>query len=382
MKLCDSIQCTGCGACINICPKDCISYGSDKEGFCNPTDNIDTTRCIECGLCEKTCPALNPAVKHPEGKVYAAFSNDLETRCKSSSGGLFSVLAGYIFEKGGSVFGAAYDDSMVLRHCKASTPEELAPLRGSKYVQSDIGLCFREVKKELEDDKHVLFTGTPCQVAGLLNYLGRKEYPKLITTDLVCHGVPSPLLFSDYLNKLSNSLNIPVEKMKDFSFRKYDGWITSPHIDNFELKKEHNLYTSLFLRNITLRESCYNCQYTSIERTGDITLGDFWGIGDEVPYNHPTGKGVTLLLANSPKGYHVLEQVSPELLLEERELAEAAKQNHQLYQPAIRIQSRDYSYSYLLSHSLKSGYRKFIDTPYIRLRRAAGKLLRKTGIFK
>ena len=214
----DKRNCCGCTACSQVCPKHCITMQMDSEGFKYP--HVDTSLCVECGLCEKVCPYLNKypiPIKKPAS--FACKTKNDELREKSSSGGLFTVLAAKVIQEGGVVFGAKFDAEWNVVHGYSETEEGLAAFRGSKYVQSDLGNCFTEVKNFLKSERQVLFTGTPCQVAGLNHFL-QKKYDNLITVDFVCHCVPSPLVWKKYLEELCGDTTI-----KSVSFRdKSEGW--------------------------------------------------------------------------------------------------------------------------------------------------------------
>ena len=205
ITLCNTLDCTGCGSCYNICPHNCIKMTPSDEGFLYP--HINTDKCTECGLCQKKCPILNPIKYNPTPKVYASFSLDNNIRTTSSSGGLFSELSKWIIEQEGIVFGVVIDKNIDAIHTHAQTMNELQPMKGSKYLQSDTRETFKDVKNALEKNKYVLYSGTPCQIAGLLKYLSPQVYDKLFTVDLVCHGTPSSLVYKNYLNKLSQHYN-------------------------------------------------------------------------------------------------------------------------------------------------------------------------------
>lgn len=311
MKLVDKDKCCGCSACISVCPKGCISMSKDKEGFLYPI--VDSVKCIDCGLCEKVCPVLHPLKNEAEPLVYAAINNDESIRMQSSSGGIFTLLAEYVIENGGVVFGACFDRDWNVVHDYTETKEGLVRFRGSKYVQSNVGNSFSQVKIFLDAGREVLFSGTPCQVAGLKNYL-RKPYPNLLTVDLVCHGVPSPDVWRKYLQetvckayrikKNKSAVNI-CDYISDIKFRAKDkGW------KKYSFKIEYkdgrieinpfyeNPYMNIFLSNLSLRPSCYVCPAKLNNVQSDITLADFWGV-NKIDSNIDDDKGCGLLFLNN-----------------------------------------------------------------------------------
>ncbi|MDE7222619.1 MAG: polysaccharide pyruvyl transferase family protein [Acetatifactor sp.] len=299
-------QCTGCGGCMNVCPVDAITMVENKEGFIVPAVNKEC--CVECGKCVSLCPALNVKyINKSEPDVYAVRACD-EIRKNSSSGGMFTLLAESIFKNGGIVYGAAFDENMQLRHASAQTMPELAPLRGSKYVQSNVGAVYREIKDKLESGRQALFTGTPCQVAALNSFLNRR-YDNLFTVDLLCHGVPSQYELNKYIDELHQKLNIPNDvRVKDIRFRdKKFGW-SSEHIvvefENgalYEADVSKDVYEKMFYRNLGLRKSCSDCPFSAYPRQGDISIGDFWGIS-RIDKSLNDGKGTSLVIVNSEKG--------------------------------------------------------------------------------
>lgn len=300
--------CTGCSACKQICPKDAISFVPDENGFLYP--KIDTEKCIQCGLCKNVCPILNKEEKEFDNLFYMAWNKDNTDRINGSSGGVFASIAKYVYKNEGIVYGAAFDKNFKLHHVRTENVEELPPLLGSKYLQSDVGDIFKDVKKDLQDDKLVLFVGTPCQVYGLKLFL-KKEYKNLILCDFVCHGVPSQKIFDKYIENTKD--------LESFSFRdKTHGWIT------FSIRKKFNngkidickfpedMYMKGFLNNLYLRESCYNCKFTNLNRHSDITLGDFWGIEKYYP-DIDYQNGVSLVIINSTIGEEVFNEIKKEL---------------------------------------------------------------------
>lgn len=320
IKIIDKEQCCGCSACLHICPKNSIIFKEDKEGFLYPRVNMET--CIDCGLCEKVCPVLNQDDERIPEKVYAAKHEDDEIRMKSSSGGIFTLLADQILDEGGVVFGARFNDKWEVIHDYTETKEGLAPFRGSKYVQSYIGNSYKIAESFLKSGRKVMFTGTPCQIAGLKKFL-RKEYDNLLTVDFVCHGVPSPMIWRKYLEEeiarqgevgknsvLTSSKVNPV--LTGVNFRdKSIGWKKYSFVLNFSKTSGEgeqntvlssifyeNPYMNAFLSNLSLRPICYACPAKSGKSGADITIGDFWGIKKSIP-DFDDDKGSSLLFLNT-----------------------------------------------------------------------------------
>ncbi|WP_123054650.1 Coenzyme F420 hydrogenase/dehydrogenase, beta subunit C-terminal domain [Clostridium sp. JN-1] len=310
ISISDKQNCCGCKACYNACPKHCIKMVLDTEGFWYP--NVDRDKCIDCGLCEKVCPEINiykNSNSNDRVECLAAWNNDKEVRRKSSSGGIFTSIAECILSNGGIVFGAGYDDNLKVIHKEANTIQELNNLRGSKYVQSDIKEVYKKAKQYLNNGKKVLFTGTPCQIAGLYNFL-QKEYNELYTCDLVCHGVPSPKVFEEYKKYMERKHNSSIENI-DFRHKRY-GWklysVSLLFNNGTEYIKNlsEDVYMQGFLRNYYLRPSCYKCTYAKLPRVSDITLADFWGISYKYP-ELDDDKGTSLLLINTNKGKKIID---------------------------------------------------------------------------
>ena len=323
----DKEDCCGCYACYNICPKECITMESDNEGFWYP--KIDKNKCINCNLCEKVCPIINPVKRVDSKKIaYASMNKDEQVRMKSSSGGIFSILAEYIIKNNGVVYGAGFDEDFNIKHKRILYSTDLDLLRGSKYVQSSIGDIYKQVKNDLESNRQVLFTGTPCQVEGLRSYL-RKEYVNLITMDFICHGVPSPLVWKKYLEEIKKSKQ---ENIKNIYFRNKDiGWkVFSLKIIFDEKIYSNNLNNDLFmkgfLQDVYLRPSCYSCKFKKINRISDITVADFWGIENILP-KMDDDKGTSLIVVHSEKGKQLFDKLSEKMILNEVDLNEAIKYN-------------------------------------------------------
>lgn len=314
--------CTGCGACANICPHDAVIMQEDEKGFLKPF--VDTTRCTECGLCKKVCPLLNFQSDNFESPQAFAFINqNNEVRMRSSSGGVFPAFAKYIIEKGGAVFGAVYDSSLKVCHDAAYDLKDIEKMQGSKYVQSDTKYTFRAVKNVLTTGKPVLYTGSPCQIAGLKSYLG-KEWENLLTIDLICHGVSSRRVFEMYkkeiLKKIKDNGRLTGLNMRDKNFGWGYGFFVTITTTNasYHLHKTEDDFQQLYLHNLSINDSCLQCKFNKIPRTADITMGDFWGVED---YDSSLNdkKGISAVLLNSAKGQKYFKELisTDQIYLEE-----------------------------------------------------------------
>lgn len=301
-KVVDENKCTGCQLCYNVCDFDAIHIELSSEGFYVPRINFG--KCSNCGKCFKYCPIENEFSDYNETiNVYAAKSNDEEIRMKSSSGGIFSELAKEILKQHGIVFGAAFNENNRLIHIDIDSKKDLTNLRGSKYLQSDINLSYKKVKNYLADGKKVMFVGTPCQASALRNYIRGND--NLLIVDLVCHGVPSIKVFEKYLKYIFND-----EKIKNIYFRdkQEEGW-KNYYINlvgeesNFKKSHRKDPFLYGFLKNLYLNKICYNCPFSKIPRVSDITLGDFWGVNQELDDN----KGTSLVIVNSNKGQQIID---------------------------------------------------------------------------
>lgn len=345
-EICCTSDCTGCMACVNVCAHHAISVVQDKEGFDRP--QIDESLCVDCGLCQKTCPINNhPIVNEPKG-IYSGWSSDETVRMSSSSGGAFTEIARPILEEGGVVFGCALDEKLQAYHTYVETLDDLATkLRGSKYVQSRIGNSYALAKDFLRQGRKVLFSGTPCQIAGLKNYL-RRDYGNLITVDLICHGVPSPMLFEDYKNFMQKHENMKLTKV---SFRcKKSSWIfynmtLTGQVEKSFAEKTYigryyeDPYIRGFLRDYFLRPSCHQCHFTSTKRCSDFTIADWWGYRKENPKDKDFAlKGVSLVLVNTDKASILFSSIK--MQLKSRTIDEANKTNISLSHPFPMQESR------------------------------------------
>ncbi len=338
IKIQNKQDCCGCTACVQRCPKHCISMKEDNEGFLYPV--VDECICIDCGLCEKVCLIINSPEKLPVKETLAVKNRNEAERMASSSGGVFIALAKKTIEKGGVVFGAVFDDSWEVMHTYAEILDKVRPMMGSKYLQSRIGNSFRDVERFLKEGREVLFTGSPCQVAALHNYL-RKDYPNLLSVDFLCHGVPSPGVWRKYLDEefhlsarraaagkntvLSSSLNaVPVITGIEFRDKTLNGWKKYSFVvrgqsaskadkNSVLLSSIHynNPYMKGFLADIYLRPSCYRCKCKNGVSHSDLTIADYWGINQLMP-DFDDDKGVGLVLVNTEKGKALFDNLDLE----------------------------------------------------------------------
>lgn len=341
IRILDKVKCCGCEACVQVCPKHCIAFEQDSEGFRYPL--VDETKCIDCGLCEKVCPVLNINEARKPLSSYAALNENEEERLKSSSGGIFILLAKRTIAEGGVVFGAKFDEHWNVVHAFAENETDLIAFMGSKYVQSRIGDTFFQAKNYLNGGRRVLYSGTPCQIAGLKKFL-RKEYDNLLTVDVICHGVPSPSVWQHYLEEIKqnarkgeNSVSPPLKPLvsgcdtligknsvtiesisfrdKRLGWKKYSFALTlakatadgKPNIVSLShIHKEDPYFLGFNNYNLYLRPSCYRCPVRDLRSGSDITLADFWGIETLLPELNDD-KGVSVVMTNTVKGQQSID---------------------------------------------------------------------------
>ena len=336
INITDKTKCCGCSACVQRCPKQCIRMKEDEQGFLYPV--IDTAACIDCGLCEKVCPMFNPLATKEPLQVLAAKNRNEEQRLRSSSGGIFILLAEHIIERGGVVFGARFNEKWEVEHCYVEAIEELEPLMRSKYVQSGIGNTYKEAERFLKQGRQVMFVGTSCQIAGLKRFLS-KEYDNLLAVDFICHGVPSPGIWRKYLEEIKSSRSEAVGKnsvllfslkylpvITGINFREKQnggyGWkkygfevrVKSPSKgDKNTVLKSGIFYENIFMRgflsNLYLRPSCYKCTSKSGASDSDLTIADFWGIQNYHP-EFDDDKGVSVIFVHTDMGKKIIEKLS------------------------------------------------------------------------
>lgn len=329
-KVCDLNKCTGCFACANACPVGAIQMLPGKVGHLFPTI-LD--KCIECNKCIKTCPVNNPVELQKPIKTLAFWIKDDEEHQTSTSGGAAACFTNYILEEGGTVYGCASLPHGVIEHIRIDKKEDAFKLKGSKYVHSHINKTYQLIKADLKSGKKVLFIGLPCQVAGLKRYIG-KENANLFAIDLICHGVPSQQVLFEYIE----SLGIKRDEVSVVAFREAKGYyltIKSSGRSVYHKNECKDLYYMAFNDNLCFRDSCFTCRYSTPERVGDLTIGDFWGLGAKEPFNHNSHGHVSVVLVNNPKGQLLMESCSDKYEAVERSLDEAVAGNHNLKSPSF-----------------------------------------------
>ena len=344
--------CCGCSACASICPKGAIEMKPDDQGFIYPV--VDSKLCVSCGACKKVCAYQNKNLLHEPLQAYAAVNRKQEQLAKSASGGVFAAVATYFLENGGVVFGASLDfeNGQPIPHLIGiENIEQLERIQGSKYVQSAVEETYKQARQNLNEGKKVLFSGTPCQIAGLYGYL-KKDYNNLWTIDVICHGVPNAKFFNDYLGvEAKKRGGVPI----GYSFRdKKRGWGMNARLDlKSQSGKEKSVYiparltsyNTLFLDGDIYRENCYKCPYARKERVADMTIGDFWGIEREHPEllkqnEFDERKGVSCIIVNTENGIELCKKLSDKMCLSDSSFEKIAKKNGQLNHPTVQSKRR------------------------------------------
>lgn len=379
----DKRKCCGCTACASVCSHHCISMVEDAEGFKYP--QVDTEKCVNCGLCEKVCPMLHPESDNEVHNVIGAKHKDAAVRRASSSGGAFSLIAEEFIANGGVVVGCAMDENLQAKHIICTNKEDLVKLRSSKYVQSNMDGVYPQIRRLLREGRKVLFSGTPCQVAGLHRYL-IKSYDNLYCIDVLCHGVPSPKLFREYKEimeaKYKAKANYVSYRCKKKEWKRL--YINLKFDNNKEYFKSATFdpYMQLFLGNISQRSSCFYCPFTTTNRQGDISLGDFWGIGR----NHPElddDKGISMILLNTNKGEEMFRGIKNDIDSFDSNINEAIAGNKVLVENITGEVKRNHFYADYVSEGLQCALEKNtikyspLKQSYIRFMRLSLDLLRK-----
>lgn len=353
-------ECTLCGACVNACPADAISFSKPYLDFYYPQVKEDI--CIHCNQCEQACPILGNKGKPDEGYpvAFAAKSENDSMRMRSSSGGAFYELASQMLRDGGYVCGAVFDDEFHVKHILSAAKEDILRMMGSKYAQSDVGYCYREVKDVLEKGCKVLFSGCPCQVAGLRTFLG-KEYPNLLLVELICHGIPSDQMLQTYIGMQERKYGARLTRME---FRnKKKGWHNSSVRMEFENHQIYSIpytadaHTIGFLRNITLKSSCYDCHFRNFTAGSDIIMGDFWGAEVELPEDD--NKGISAILVNSGKGMDLIDRCN--LALTPANVETVIRYNKNLLCSAAPNPQRSSFYASADTNGLEEAIRRYLE---------------------
>ncbi len=381
IKLVKKNNCTGCMACVNACPKNCINIIENKKGFLYP--EIDRKECVNCGACVKACPRLEG--KKPERlrevpKTFAIINKDEEILFKSASGGLFSAIAQTIIEMGGIVFGVKFNENFEAVYTSAETFEEIKLMRGSKYLQAKVGFTYRKIKNELIRGRKVLFCGLPCQVEGLYSYL-QKDYDNLITADIVCGGASNPMAFRKWVEEktLKNG------KIKDINMRSKEySWRTTGMTVTYESGEIENIPGGKALpfightSQLYKRETCYHEDCRHMPRIGDITIGDFWHIGEKIPFDYDASKGVSLLMLNTNKGDEFVKSFEDKVIKVERDFYEAKQGNGPLRRKKTpRNKNTKKFYRLIKKHPYSYVMEKCKTKPEGKLKRRFKKLIKK-----
>ena len=369
MEICSYNKCTGCFACANACNKGCITLEEDKYGEIHPV--VDEKKCIHCGLCKKVCPNnLKLDLNYPR-HCYASWIDDEDKRKICASGGIGTIMSEFVLRyKQGVVFGTAYDSTFTPIATFTEKLEGLEKFKGSKYTQSIVGCStFKQIKEFLMQGRFVIYIATPCQIAGLKSYL-RKDYDKLITVDLICHGVSPTKYFKEELAYICKQHKIPMEKVSDVRFRgndknnfKFSIWnLDSTGISKclYSASYRKNYYLAGFLQGVSLRENCYTCNYAHPERISYITIGDFIWLGKTIPYQGKT-RNVSSVTVNTPKGeifYNEVSAMMPELINVERDYIERLAYKPSLCEPSARHQGNSKFKKLYLQEGYVSAIRK------------------------
>ena len=370
-------DCCGCSACVSACPKQCLEMKSDNQGFLQV--KLSKNNCIECGICEKVCPILAEKNENErEIKAFAVKNNSESERNLSSSGGVFVALANNVLDEGGVVCAARFDENFHLIHDFCERKEDLKPFLGSKYLQSDMRDCFKKTKELLNEERLVLFVGTPCQIMGLKLYL-RKEYQNLIATEVVCHGVPSPMVWEKYLNEICKQKKISLNEVKNISFRNKDkSWrVFNLKIEGKEktILKESlhdNIYMRGFLKNLFLRQSCHHCPAKNFASMADISLADYWGI-DRFHPEMDDNKGVSAVILYNKKISLSFKKLS--LSIKETNLRDILSNNSALAISAKAHPKRDEFFEKINKEEFHKLANEFVGEPTLE------KIKRKTRWF-
>ena len=378
--------CSGCAACRVVCPKDAISMVADEEGFLCPT--IDPTRCVSCGKCRKACPVLVRGDVREPLSVYALIANDEDLRRASSSGGAFSLFAREILQKGGVVFGAAWDyETLSVKMVAARNEDELSALRGSKYVQADVGDVYRQVARELKEGRPVLFSGTPCQVAALNRVVGDAK-ERLLTVEVICHGTPSPLAFRKYAEQRERAVGKKISRIfsrsKNCSWKRFAISVSFHDTDIAYLcPQDKDPFLRGFLSELYNRWSCHACAVRELRSGADLTIADYWEVDQKFP-DMDDNRGTSQVLVNTEKGRAAFDAIRPFCRVRESDYVDVKRVNASVYLSApphrrctafFREVNETDDFDALVTRLLR-------PTLVRRLRHLVGNILRSLGLRK
>lgn len=351
-------DCCGCTACYSVCPKNAISMKNDFKGYLYP--EIDKKLCINCSLCKKVCPIdKSEYVKQEVKQALGTKNRDDKERKKSSSGSVFIEFAKLILSEGGIVYGVRMLEDKSVEHYRAATLEEARCFQGSKYVQSDKKNTFREVRKDLIDGKKVLYSGTPCEIAGLKLYL-KKQYDNLLAIDIICHGVPSQTFFKSFLSKKEEEFGSEINKItfrnKEYGWRNQELWIQFNNKKVYHNPIWEDCFYRTFTSNYVLRDSCYDCKFSSMNRPGDISIGDYWNIKNVKP-KFEDNLGISSLFINSDKGEEYFNRINKKFISFECSKEDCVQ--HNLQKPSQKPKDYENFWNDYEKHGLNYCLRKY-----------------------
>lgn len=367
-------KCTGCLACVYACPLENIKIIKNEEGFLEP--ELKLSNCIKCNQCINTCPQLVKNKKNNffKQKVYACQAKNKNFLLEATAGGFFPLMAKKIIEENGAVYGCCWDENMKAVHKRITTIDDIAKMSGSKYVQSDIRYVYKSINDDLKQNKKVLFSGTPCQVDAIKKICNKTNQKNLITIDVICYGVPSPELFSSYIDKLNKQYKA---KVVDFRFRdkKHYGWshttlitfrkedgtkffIEEPNFRNIE-------YYNMFASRNCFRKSCYSCIYNNLNRVSDFTTGNYWGIEDKSS-KFNSYLGVSMVIINTQKAINYFEKIKEDMIVEERTLEDAISSNDALVKGTSFPKNRNVIYKCFFKKGFNAMYKKYYKNTFFK----------------
>lgn len=378
-------KCTGCTACFAVCNRNAISFVANEEGFVYP--KVDDKLCVHCGLCEKVCPTLGYKKETTsEATVYAVINNNPEVLKESSSGGFFTAISDYVLNYDGVVYGAIQNENIETIHTRASSNKERDLQRGSKYVQSDLRNSIKLAIRDLKDNKIVLFTGTPCQIAGISNVVGNSPLRKnLILMDVICNGAPSPMIFQKYLsycnNKFGSKIIKHLHRPKDYGWGHVEkNYFENGRVDN--KSKYSQAWKCIFYSGNILRKCCYACPYANLERVSDITIGDFWGI-QNTDIKLPTKQGVSVCIINTKLGEEVFAKLKDKLVIKNATIQDAIEKQPRLRGVCAKPDHREEFWDEYWSKGAKYVIEKYGEcTPYLVFKYEIKKILIKLHLWK